>query len=110
MRKHSRLSKHGGFKEVFLNPNDKGSGNHAQGAFRGRTVLNLSCKLGSYHKKMIIFDRKFYTQDFYSDFSIVKHSAKYFKFLPKISILTFLSDNLSIFDQKRGFRGYLKCC
>ena len=33
MRKHSRLSKHGGFKEVFLNPNDKGSGNHAQGAF-----------------------------------------------------------------------------
>ena len=52
MRKHSRSSKHGGFKEVFLNPNDKGSGNHAQGAFRGRTVLNLSCKLGSYHQKL----------------------------------------------------------
>ena len=52
MRKHSRSSKHGGFKEVFLNPNDKGSGNHAQGAFRGRTVLNLSSKLGSYHQKL----------------------------------------------------------
>jgi len=55
MRKHSRSSKHGGFKEVFLNPNDKGSGNHAQGANRGRTVLNLSSKLGSYHLKLSCF-------------------------------------------------------
>ena len=59
MRKHSRSSKHGGFKEVFLNPNDKGSGNHAQGANRGRTVLNLSCKLRPrvISSEIIIFDR-----------------------------------------------------
>ena len=55
MRKHSRSSKHGGFKEVFLNPNDKGSGNHAQGANRGRTVLNLSCKIGSYECSIGLF-------------------------------------------------------
>ena len=110
MRKHSRSSKHGGFKEVFLNPNDKGSGNHAQGAFRGRTVLNLSSKLGSYHQKLSFLIEIFYIQDFYWDFSIMKNFAKKFKFSPKISVFTFLSDNLSIFDQKRGFRGYLKCC
>ena len=39
----STVSKYCGFKEVVLNPNDKGSGNRTQGAFLGHKVLNLSC-------------------------------------------------------------------
>ena len=64
MRKHSRSSKHGGFKEVFLNPNDKGSGNHAQGANRGRTVLNLSYKLRPRVISRVILARKDYLTPF----------------------------------------------
>ena len=106
MRKHSRLSKYCGFKEVFLNPNDKGSGNHAQGAFRGRTVLKLVLQARVISSKIIILIEILFSE-LLLRFFYNKKLSRIRNFHQKCPF-EFSSGIFAIFDRKRGFQEYSK--
>ena len=86
------VSKYWGFKEVVLNPNDKGSGNRAQGALQGHNVLNLSCKPAKWQKFSMTkgqISRKISFSTEFFDYSNQFYCA--------------LAVNLTIFDKKTWF-------